>query len=126
MKIGVFNMENPTKADHGQVAVASGPLKLLDIEIDCYVTEDGTPVMSSGKITKAIGKQWRGFSLTEYPIFVGAKNIVPFISDELKEMLIPFIIKDGNGNVQCYNAEILPLVADVYLNARSSNVLQKS
>ena len=119
-------MEKLTKKDHIQEAVASGPLKLLNIEIDCYVVKDGTPVMSSGKITKAIGKQWKGQSRSEYPIFLGAINLTPFISDELKEMLIPFTIKDGNRHIKCYNAEILPLVADVYLKARDEGVLHDS
>ncbi len=114
-------MGNTLEKDHAKISVASGPLKILDIEIDCYVLEDGTPIMSSGKITKAIGKQWRGHSRSEYPIFLGAKNLTPFISDELIEMLNPIIIKDGNKHIKGYNAEILPLVADVYLKARDAS-----
>ncbi len=114
-------MENTLEKDYAKISVASGPLKILDIEIDCYVLEDCTAIMSSGKITKAIGKQWRGHSRSEYPIFLGAKNLTPFISDELKEMLNPIIIKDGNKHIKGYNAEILPLVADVYLKARDAS-----
>ena len=87
-------MEKSTSKDHTQVAVASGPLKLLDIEIDCYVTKDGTPVMSSGKITKAIGKQWRGVSRSEYPIFLGAINLTPFITIELLYNTLTFVSTD--------------------------------
>ena len=119
-------MENTYKENHTKTAVASGPLKILNIEIDCYVLEDGTPIMSSGKITRVIGKQWRGLSRSEYPIFLGAKNLMPFVTDELKNMLIPIIIKDGNKHIRGYNAEILPLVADVYLKARDAGVLLES
>ncbi len=112
--------------DRTPIAVASGPLKILDLEIDCYVLKDGTPIMSSGKITQAIGKQWRGFSRSEYPIFLGAKNLTPFINDDLKRLLVPITIKSGNKNIQGYNAEILPMVADVYLRARESNALVES
>lgn len=109
-----------------QTAVASGPLKLLNVEIDCYVIEDGTPIMSTRNITKAIDKRWKGNTRSEYPVFLGAKNLMPFVSDELKEILVPVKVKDGNRIIHGYNAEILPLIADVYLKARDKKALTDS
>lgn len=37
-------------------AWGKGPLKIMDVEIDCYVLEDGTPVLNKGKMMKAIGR----------------------------------------------------------------------
>lgn len=33
-----------------------GLLKIIDVELDCYILEDGTPVLNKGKMMKAIGR----------------------------------------------------------------------
>ena len=72
-----------------------GPLKIHDVEIFCYVLEDGTPVLNKGKVMTAIGRPWKGTTRTDKPNFVGAKNLQPFVRPELEEKLKGIDFLDG-------------------------------
>lgn len=100
-----------------------GKLKLNNIEIDVYVLKGGMPLISRRKMTSLLGRTWSGKSETEYPAFIGAKNIQSFINDELKQKLIPIEFKDGNKLLSAFHADIIPLIADTYLKAREAGVL---
>ena len=53
-----------------------------------------------------------------------AKNLQPYISQGLREVIDRIEYIDKNGKIQKgYDANILPLVADLYLKAREANVL---
>lgn len=100
-----------------------GPLKIFDIELDCYVLEDGTAVLSKTKMMKAIGRPWKGGSRTDRPNFIGAMNIQPFIGPKLEEKLQGIEFYDEGKLASGYHADILPLVCNVYLEAREAGVL---
>lgn len=102
----------------------TGTVRIFDSEIDCYILEDGTPILSGPKMMKAIGRPWKGVDeKTGKPSFVGASNLQPFIKPELEEKLNGIEFKDGNVNRIGYHADILPLVCDVYLDARLAGAL---
>ena len=103
-----------------------GPLRIMDIELDCYILEDGTPVLNKGKMMKAIGRQWKGSSRTNMPNFVGAMNLQPFIRPELVEMLNGVDFYEGERLISGYHSDTLALVCNVYLEAREAGVLTKS
>jgi hypothetical protein len=103
-----------------------GPLKIMDIELDCYILEDGTPVLNKGKMMKAIGRQWKGSSRTDMPNFVGAVNLQPFIRPELDEALKGVEFYEGARLISGYHSDTLALVCNVYLEARQAGVLTKS
>jgi hypothetical protein len=103
-----------------------GPLKIMDIELDCYILEDGTSVLNKGKLMKAIGRQWKGTSRTEMPNFIGAVNLQKFIRPELIEMLKGMEFYDGGRLISGYNSDILALVCNTYLEAREAGSLTKS
>jgi len=103
-----------------------GPVKIYDVDLDCYILEDGTPVLSKGKMMKAIGRSWKGASRTDRPNFIGAVNIQPFIRPELEEKLEGIEFYDGTKLISGYHADILPLVCNVYLEAREAGVLTAS
>jgi hypothetical protein len=107
-------------------AWGSGPLKIMDVEIDCYILEDGTPILNKGKMMKAIGRQWKGSSRTEMPNFVGAMNLQEFIRPELIEQLKGIEFYDGARLMSGYHADILVSVCNVYLEARQANALTKT
>ena len=100
-----------------------GPVKIFDIELDCYIFADGTAVLNKGKMMKAIGRSWKGTSRTKRPNFVGAVNLQPFIRLELEEKLKGIDFYDGSKLISGYHADILPLVCNVYLEAREAGVL---
>ena len=53
-----------------------------------------------------------------------AKNLQSLISSDLETMIkrVPYLDKDDNKK-EGFNAEILPLVADLYLRAREAGIL---
>jgi P63C domain len=100
-----------------------GPVKIFDTELDCYILKDGTPILNKGKMMKAIGRAWKGTSRTDRPNFIGAVNLQPFIRPELEEKLKGVEFYDGPRLMTGYHADILPLVCNVYLEARQAGVL---
>ena len=62
------------------------------------------------------------------PVFVDAKNLQPYISKDLMQLIKPTIYIDLKGKEnQGYDATMLPLLCDVYLEARIKGaVLTKS
>lgn len=103
-----------------------GPLKIMDAEIDCYILEDGTPILNKGKMMKAIGRKWKGASRTDMPNFIGAINLQSFITPELVEKLKGVEFYDGGRLISGYHADTLAEVCNIYLEARQAGVLTKS
>lgn len=107
-------------------ATHTGILNVGDVEIDCYVLENGERILSTRGIMKSLGRSWRGRKHrgTQLPVFLEAKNLLPFISNDLDTVLTPREFRTPRGARGAgYNAEILPTVCDVYLQARQTGVL---
>ena len=109
------------------------PLIIGDVEIPCYVLEDETRVLSQGGFLTAIGRAEKakgGYGakrvrVDKPPSFLAAKNLKPFISNELIRSTKPIPFRSprlGYG----YRAELLPQVCEVYLRARDSGCLLSS
>jgi hypothetical protein len=103
-----------------------GPLKIGDAELDCYILEDGTPILNKGKMMKALGRQWKGVSRTDRPNFIGAVNLQPFIRPELDKLLEGVKFYDGGRLINGYDAKILPMICRVYWEAGKAGVLTKT
>lgn len=123
------------KKEHNQVVKekklpkvwGKGPVKIFDVELDCYILQDGTALLNKGKMMKAIGRAWKGTSRTTgRPNFIGAVNLQPFVTPELEEKLNGLEFYDGGKLISGYHADILPLVCNVYLEARTAGVLSVS
>lgn len=110
-----------------------GIIKIGEKDLKCAVLEDGTRILNKATIFTAFGRQPGGRrkddirvpSKPNLPSFIDAKNLAPFITLELENMLVnPIKYKTKNGRiVDGYSAEILPLLCDVYLEARMANKL---
>ena len=75
---------------------------------------------------KSLGRTWRGrkYTGTKLPVFLEAKNLNPFIDKDLD--LVPRMIKTSSGLVaEGYPAELLPVICDVYLDARRDKLQPK-
>ncbi len=103
-----------------------GPIKIFDAVLDCYILEDGTPILNKGKMMKAIGRSWKGSSRTGSPNFIGAVNLQKFIRPELEKKLEGVEFYDGGRLINGYDADILPLICNAYLEARQAGVLTPS
>ena len=114
------------KATHGS---EDHPLKIGGTEIDCYVLEDGTRVISQRSMIRAIGLTRGGARGdaeqdrigAEIPRFATQMWIKPFISKELESALsnpIPF--QPPHGTAYGYPATILADICDAILHARDA------
>lgn len=115
------------KATHGS---SDHPLKIGDIEIPCYVLEDGTRVLSQRGVVGGLGMSWGSSSgggdrLTS---FLSGKAVSPFVSKELMLLIespIKFRTSLGGGLTFGYPATILADICEAVLAARNAQLLQK-
>lgn len=117
--IDVDDLSKVYRASH------TGDLQIFDITIPCAVLEDGTRLLTQRGVFVSLGRHKnpaRGqASIDDRPAFLAARNLEPFISDELREKWapVPFRSRGGyGGNVAFgYRAEILPMVCNVFIDA---------
>lgn len=108
-----------------------GKITLGDLVIPCAVLTDGTRVISYSAVFKAFGRTKRGTQddrrVPDMPAFLNANNLQPFVSNDLKGVLdkIDYTDKNGKGG-QGFDANILPLLCKLYLDARAAEKLVKS
>ena len=118
--------------DRGDVRIPKathpGILKIGTIEIPCAVLEGGIRVITQRGMFVALGMNKNPTkgqtAIANRPAFVGAENLNPFISEDLKRSWnpIPFRLAKGSGGYRGniafgYDAKVLPLVCQVYLDA---------
>lgn len=99
----------------------SGVLPIGGGEIECFVLETGERVLSTRGVMKAMGRRWRGrkYTGTDLPVFLEARNLAPFIGDDLAAVSNPIRFRVGGRlTAEGFRAEILPIVCEVYLKAR--------
>jgi P63C domain len=108
-----------------------GILPLANVDLNVAVLDDGTRVISQAGVFKAFGRTKRGrgkndIRVLNRPAFLDAKNLQPYINQGLEGVLntITYTSKTGAA-VEGYNAEILPKICEVYLDARASGDLAK-
>ena len=121
-------------------AVKDGTINIGNAEIECAVLPGEVRVLSQRSMMKALNRfrpGGRGTSLPDpdeseiMPRFVAAKNLQPFISDELRQALLQPIEyraagPKGNGGrpAQGIKAELLADICQVYLDAERAGVLK--
>jgi hypothetical protein len=116
------------KATHGS---AEHPLRIGDIEIPCYVLEDGRRVLSLGGMVKALGMSIGGAGSGEgdrLAKFTAGKAISPFISSSLSSRItepVRFRVPSGGTVATGYEATILPEICEAVLSARQAGELMK-
>ncbi len=105
------------------------PLKIGGKEIQCYVLDDETRVLTQASFLEALGRHRKANVRKKggeerLPAILQGKAINPFISQELIEKSVPVKFKTDRGaTASGYRAETLPMVCEVYLKARDANAL---
>lgn len=102
------------------------PLRIGDVEIECYVLEDGMRVLTQASFLRALGRHPKARTRREeqVPPILQGKALKPFISSEILEKTTPIVFRPPTGGrASGYNAELLPMVCEIYLKARDSGVL---
>jgi hypothetical protein len=105
------------------------PLRIGDIEIQCYVLDDGTRVLTQADFLEALGRHRKANVRREgqeerVPAILQGKAISTYLTQDIlkKSRPIRFRLRSG-GRASGYNAELLPDVCDVFLKAREDGVL---
>ena len=113
------------KATHGAV---DHPLKIGDIEIPCYVLDDGRRVLVQGGMLTGLdmkqGTAGRG-SGDRLAKFIGSKSISPYVPDQLSGVITsPIKFKTTTGSeAYGYEATVLADLCDAVLDARKKGKL---
>jgi hypothetical protein len=110
-----------------------GKITIGEKELTCAVLEDGTRILSSTAMFKAFDMVRKGKSKNAdtglgMPIFMGANNLKPYVENALDngtQFSIKYIAKNGS-TIEGYRAEILPVICDIYLQARTDEKLTPS
>lgn len=105
-----------------------GDLELGNKIISCAVLSNGKRIITQTALFDAFDRPRKGEKRLEgLPSIIGAKNLLPFISDELKDIAIPVSYYQQNGKVTSgYDANLIPLICDLYLEANDHNALLDS
>ena len=103
------------------------PLIIGDIEIDCYVLEDETRVLTQSGLFSALGLARRGLVAIEggaqIPRFAASKAIKPFVSNDLLDGLTNPILFKPSVLAYGFPAPILVDICDAVLDAREAGSL---
>jgi hypothetical protein len=108
------------------------PIEIGGIEIECYVLDDGTRVLTQAGFLEALGRHRKANVRRESsgaitPPILQGKAINPFISPQVMERAKPITFRLPNGGrASGYNAELLPDVCEIYLRARDEGALPKN
>lgn len=116
------------KATHGS---DDHPLKIGDIELPCYVLEDGTRVLSQRGMTGGLGMSQGSAGIggaDRLASFLRGKSISPYVSSDLMALIdnpIKFKHPVGGNLAHGYPATVLADICDAVLAARRAGALQK-
>lgn len=114
-------------------ATHEGILMIGDMEIPCAVLDNGMRVLTQSGVMMALGRARQAKGRQYYdgdvnlPAFITAKNLKPFIPQELTvtSSQIEFVALTGNVAFG-YMAELLPKICGVFLDAGAAKVLAHS
>ena len=116
-------------------AIVSAPLKIGDTELLCAVLDDekNTRIISASAVFEAFERPRKGqnkrLEIDSFlvPPFLAAKNLEPYMNQDLLQILQQVEYLDGTKKVKGYDARILPKICSLYLEARrDKNVLTSS
>lgn len=131
--------QNAAKARWGgaiHFAPYPGVIEIGDISIPCAVLVDETRILSQVAVLRALGRnpekslRAHGEEAEVRPPFLAANNLQEFITDELRELLVPIryrVAMDKQNNPSwCYRAALLPTICGVYMQAWRAGKLHKN
>ena len=119
-------------------ATHEGVVRIGDLELPSSVLPDGRRVLSERGVLASLGIKVGGVlasarhtedGAAPLPLFVGHKNLRPFIDDELATLLRdPVLYRALRGGRVAHGvrAELVPKVCEVWLKARDAGVLNSA
>ena len=108
------------------------PLRIGKLELQCYVLEDKTRVLNRTSVLRAIGRTSKAKGGRRYdqefklPVFLTAKNLEPFISNDLGENSKPILFQYKGKQQIGYRADFLPQICEIFIDASAAGVLHET
>lgn len=110
-------------------ATHMGELRIGDSIIPCAVLSDGARLLTQAGFLGALGRSTKPKGKSQQvtdglPPFLATRSLVPLITPAIFEASVPiaFITPTG-GKALGYRADLLPMVCDLFLEARRSDLL---
>lgn len=110
-------------------ATHMGQLQIGDAEIPCAVLSDGTRLLTQAGFLGALGRSTKPKGKSQQvtdglPPFLATKSLKPLITQEIIDATVPvqFVTTTG-GKALGFRADLLPMVCDLFLEARSAGYL---
>lgn len=93
------------------------------VEIPCAVLENNKRIISQTGLFSAFNRPRKGEKRQDgLPSIIGAKNLLEYVDEEVIEKSKPIHYYHTNGtNAVGYDAELIPLVCELYLKADEEN-----
>lgn len=107
-------MKKAIKATH------RGYINIAGTEIPCAVLENNERIISQTGLFLSFDRPRKGEKRQEgLPSIIGAKNLLDFVTDDIREKCQPIPYLHTNGKTaHGYKAEVIPLICDLYLEAK--------
>jgi hypothetical protein len=109
----------------GTIDFAGRPIACAVLDTKLRVLTQETMLTTLGRAGKAKGGKGSREMLRVggLPPFLAAENLLPFVSDELRQAATPVVFRTLRGaKAYGYDAKLLPLVCEVYLKARDAHL----
>ena len=110
-------------------ATHTGTLRIGEAEIPCAVLSDGTRLLTQAGFLQALGRSSKPKGKSQQvtdglPPFLATRSLKSLITEDIMASTVPvaFITPTG-GKALGFNAELLPKVCDLFLEARSAGLL---
>lgn len=105
-----------------------GELEIGAKKIACAVLSNGKRIITQTALFDSFDRPRKGEKRIEgLPSIVGAKNLIPYVTDELRRKAEPVNYYLQNGKVTAgYDAELIPLICELYLRANDDKALLES
>lgn len=110
-------------------ATHTGTLNIGEAQIPCAVLSDGTRLLTQAGFLSALGRSSKPKGRSQVatdglPPFLATRSLSPLITQEIVDATVPiaFVTPTG-GKAHGYKADLLPRVCDLFLEARSLNLL---
>lgn len=122
----------PLKATH------AGVMSVNDLSLECANLPDGRRVVSEAAIMRALGRGYSGYysqrdatadeGSAVLPRYVAPLALKPFISKDLHDLLsnpIAYTLPEGSNTAKGIEAQALPKICRVWIEARNAGKLTK-
>lgn len=109
-----------------------GTLKIGGSELQCFVLDDETRVLSRASFVRAIGRTGKVKGGRQFddefqtPVFLSADNLKPFFPSNLDENSKPILFQYNGKEMIGYKAELLADVCDIFADADKAQALHKN